>query len=50
MSENNINLPVTSFQMKANLPSKEPEILKLWNEINIYKEIREKGGCSAVSS
>ncbi len=42
MSENNINLPVTSFQMKANLPSKEPEILKLWNEINIYKEIRAK--------
>ena len=26
MPENNLNLPKTSFSMKANLPSKEPKI------------------------
>ena len=30
MSKENINLPKTSFSMKANLPKKEPEILKIW--------------------
>ena len=29
MSKKDINLPKTSFSMKANLPSKEPEILKI---------------------
>ena len=28
MSKENINLPKTSFSMKANLPNREPEILK----------------------
>ena len=30
-------LPKTEFPMKAGLPRKEPEILKIWEEINIYK-------------
>ena len=39
MSKENINLPKTSFSMKANLPNKEPEILKIWESLNLYKEI-----------
>jgi len=41
MSKQDINLPKTSFSMKANLPTKEPEILKNWEEINLYKKLRE---------
>jgi len=41
MSKENINLPKTSFSMKANLPSKEPEILKIWENLNLYKKLRE---------
>jgi len=41
MSKENINLPKTSFSMKANLPNKEPEILKVWETQNLYKKLRE---------
>jgi len=27
--------------MKANLPKKEPEILKVWKKLNLYKKLRE---------
>ncbi len=37
-----LNLPRTSFSMKANLPQREPEILKKWKEENIYAGILEK--------
>ena len=37
-----LNLPGTSFPMKANLPNREPEILKFWDEIDLYKKIRDK--------
>ena len=40
MSKNQINLPKTAFSMKANLPIREPEILKLWKKIDLYKELR----------
>ena len=40
MSKSQINLPKTAFSMKANLPLREPEILKYWEEINLYKELR----------
>ncbi|HCL98592.1 MAG TPA: hypothetical protein DHW87_02330, partial [Fervidobacterium sp.] len=36
-----LNLPQTSFQMKANLVKKEPEMLKLWEEKEIYKKTLE---------
>jgi isoleucyl-tRNA synthetase len=36
-----LNLPQTDFPMKANLAQREPEMLKLWEEINIYQKIRE---------
>ena len=38
MSKEDINLPKTSFSMKANLPHKEPEILKTWEKLNLYKK------------
>ena len=42
MSENNLNLPKTSFSMKANLPSKEPKILEYWEKMNLYGRLRKK--------
>ena len=41
MSKVQINLPKTSFSMKANLPIKEPEILEFWKKINLYNELRK---------
>ena len=41
MSKSQINLPKTVFSMKANLPTKEPEILKLWKNIKLYDELRK---------
>ena len=40
MSKTEINLPKTAFSMKANLSTREPEILEFWNKINLYKELR----------
>ena len=37
-----IFLPKTSFEMRANLPVKEPSILEDWNNQNIFKKLREK--------
>ncbi|WP_457623436.1 isoleucine--tRNA ligase [Persephonella sp.] len=37
-----LNLPKTEFPMKGNLPKKEPEILKKWEEINLYTKLREE--------
>jgi len=36
-----LNLPQTNFQMKANLVKKEPEMLKFWEENEIYKKTLE---------
>ncbi len=36
-----LNLPKTEFPMKANLVTKEPEIIKAWEEMGLYKKIRE---------
>jgi len=41
MSKENLHLPKTAFSMKADLPKKEPEILKKWEEKNIFEKIRE---------
>lgn len=37
-----LNLPKTDFPMKANLPSREPEILEKWNKMDIYHKTLEK--------
>ena len=36
-----IFLPKTSFEMRANLPMKEPKILKEWNNQNIFNYVDE---------
>ncbi|NPV26624.1 MAG: isoleucine--tRNA ligase [Firmicutes bacterium] len=35
-----LNLPQTEFPMRGNLPQREPEILKFWEEIDIYKQVQ----------
>ncbi len=37
-----LNLPTTTFPMKANLPQKEKEILEFWSENHIYEKILKK--------
>ena len=36
-----LNLPKTSFPMKGNLANREPELLKQWQEMDIYQRIQE---------
>ncbi len=36
-----LNLPQTSFPMKANLSKREPEILAKWDEVRLYELLRE---------
>ena len=44
--KNTLNLPKTSFSMKANLPQREPEMLRHWEKIDIYGKIRKaRAGC-----
>ena len=37
-----INLPKTDFPMRAGLPKREPEMLKHWQEIDVYGEMLKK--------
>jgi isoleucyl-tRNA synthetase len=39
--KSSINLPKTSFPMKANLPQNEPKLLAKWAEIGLYGRIRK---------
>src|SRR5215212_4622553 len=44
MSQNykdTLNLPRTDFPMKANLPQREPEMLKFWEETRVYEQIQK---------
>ncbi|PID44287.1 MAG: isoleucine--tRNA ligase [Proteobacteria bacterium] len=36
-----LNLPATSFPMKASLAQREPVMLKVWQEKRVYQKIRE---------
>lgn len=40
--DSTLNLPETKFPMRANLPKKEPEILKFWEDIDIYQKVQQK--------
>ncbi len=42
MSKENLNLPKTTFSMKANLPQKEPDLVNFWDGIELYKKLRKK--------
>ena len=35
-----LNLPQTDFPMKANLAAREPEMLKRWEETDLYGKLR----------
>nr|VFK77551.1 MAG: Isoleucyl-tRNA synthetase [Candidatus Kentron sp. MB] len=37
-----LNLPKTAFPMRANLAQREPSLLAFWQEISLYKRLREK--------
>jgi len=37
-----LNLPRTSFPMKANLIEREPIILRFWDEMGVYERLREQ--------
>lgn len=37
-----LNLPVTEFPMRGNLPSREPEVVAKWEEMDIYNLVNEK--------
>lgn len=37
-----LNLPKTEFPMRGNLPTKEPEMQKWWEEMNIYQKVQER--------
>jgi isoleucyl-tRNA synthetase len=36
-----LNLPKTDFPMRANLPQMEPQMLAWWEQVGIYKRLRE---------
>ena len=36
-----LNLPQTDFPMRAGLPQREPEFVKRWQEMNLYKKLRQ---------
>jgi isoleucyl-tRNA synthetase len=42
MSKDTLQLPKTAFSMKANLNSKEPQILEKWEKNKIYEKLRKK--------
>ncbi|WP_200760885.1 isoleucine--tRNA ligase [Effusibacillus dendaii] len=35
-----LNLPVTDFPMRGNLPQREPEIQKQWEQMDLYKKVQ----------
>jgi len=37
-----LNLPQTDFPMRGNLPQREPDMLKYWEEINLYQLLRQQ--------
>ena len=37
-----VNLPKTDFPMRAGLPKREPDMLKAWNELDLYHEMYKR--------
>ncbi len=38
-----LNLPVTEFAMRANLPKREPGMIEKWEQDGLYEKFRERG-------
>ena len=34
-----LNLPTTAFPMRANLPQREPELVKRWDALDLYAKL-----------
>ena len=43
-----LNMPKSGFPMRAGLPKREPEMLKHWEEIDLYNELQEERGQAPV--
>ena len=41
MYRKTLNLPKTSFSMRAKLPHREPAMLERWREMDLYQQIRD---------
>jgi isoleucyl-tRNA synthetase len=39
--KNTVNLPRTGFPMKANLQVTEPQAIARWEEMGLYRKLRE---------
>ncbi len=37
-----VNLPHTDFPMRGNLPQREPETLKYWEDIDLYNQLKKR--------
>lgn len=37
-----LNLPATAFPMRGNLANREPEMLKRWQDLNVYANLRQQ--------
>ena len=37
-----VNLPKTDFPMRAGLPKREPDMLKNWEDMDLYNEMLKK--------
>ena len=35
-----LNLPSTSFPMRASLPQREPDTLRYWEEMDLYNQMQ----------
>ena len=40
-----LHLPETEFPMRGNLPKREPEILKFWEDNKIYQKTQNLSSC-----
>ena len=45
-----LNLPKTDFPMKANLVTREPELLRYWEETDLYGQIQAARQGAAMST
>ena len=37
-----LNLPKTSFDMRAGLPKKEPKFVERWDEMDLYQKLLDR--------
>ena len=43
-------MPRTNFEMRGNLPTKEPRILENWSSIDLYQKMLEKNALRALKN